>query len=217
MRTLIIGANRGIGLALTKLCLEKGHEVMATTRNDRESLDLLDCQVFDQVEVTDQNSLQNLKSKVGEIDWLLHVSGILRGDNFESIEEQNLVDQFKVNSLGPLNTVSVLHSQIKAGGKIGLLTSRMGSIQDNTSGGQYGYRASKAALNAIGKSLAIDLLPKEIAVFLLHPGYVRTDMTKGNGLIDPPESAIGLFNIMQSKDLEQSGSFWHTNGEELPW
>jgi NAD(P)-dependent dehydrogenase (short-subunit alcohol dehydrogenase family) len=108
-------------------------------------------------------------------------------------------------------------SKIKAGGTYGILTSRMGSIGDNTSGGQYGYRISKTAANAVGKSLAHDLKGENITVLLLHPGYVRTEMTAGNGLIDTSESAEGLYKILMEKGIEKTGTFWHTNGEELPW
>ena len=93
----------------------------------------------------------------------------------------------------------------------------MGSMADNTSGGQYGYRVSKAGLNAIGKSLAEDLKGEEKTVLILHPGYVRTEMTNGNGLIEADESAEGLYKIMTTKTHDQTGTFWHTNGEELAW
>jgi NAD(P)-dependent dehydrogenase (short-subunit alcohol dehydrogenase family) len=93
----------------------------------------------------------------------------------------------------------------------------MGSIADNDSGGRYGYRASKAALNAFGKSLAMDLKPRGIAVAQLHPGYVQTRMVNFGGLISPDEAARGLVAIIDGLNLENTGSFWHSNGEELPW
>lgn len=93
----------------------------------------------------------------------------------------------------------------------------MGSIGDNGSGGHYGYRMSKAALNMAGVSLAHDLRPRGIAVAILHPGYVRTDMTGGGGHIDPPEAARGLLQRLDELTLESTGSFWHANGERLPW
>jgi NAD(P)-dependent dehydrogenase (short-subunit alcohol dehydrogenase family) len=103
------------------------------------------------------------------------------------------------------------------GSKIANITSRMGSIADNDSGGRYGYRASKAALNAFGKSLAVDLKPRGIAVAQLHPGYVKTRMVNFGGLISPEESARGLAERIANLTLENTGSFWHSNGEELPW
>jgi NAD(P)-dependent dehydrogenase (short-subunit alcohol dehydrogenase family) len=93
----------------------------------------------------------------------------------------------------------------------------MGSIADNSSGGYYGYRMSKAALNAAGRSLALDLAPRGISVFLLHPGFVRTDMTGGNGDTSPEQSAANLVARMDALDAADSGSFWHANGQSLPW
>ena len=101
--------------------------------------------------------------------------------------------------------------------KVAIMTSRMGSVADNTSGGYYGYRASKAAVNAIGKSLAIDLRPRDISVFLMHPGYVATDMVGGSGDITPEQSAERLVSKLDVLELDQSGSFWHSDGSALPW
>ena len=97
------------------------------------------------------------------------------------------------------------------------MTSRMGSISDNTSGGYYGYRISKAALNVAGKSLAEDLRREGIAVALLHPGYVQTDMTGHGGDVTPAQAAAGLVRRVDELNLENSGSFWHANGQRLPW
>jgi NAD(P)-dependent dehydrogenase (short-subunit alcohol dehydrogenase family) len=110
-----------------------------------------------------------------------------------------------------------LLGNLDEGSKVGIITSRMGSIADNDSGGSYGYRMSKAAVNAAGKSLAIDLKPRGIAVGILHPGWVRTDMTGRNGLIDANESAKGLLARMDELNLDNTGTFWHANGELLPW
>jgi NAD(P)-dependent dehydrogenase (short-subunit alcohol dehydrogenase family) len=123
----------------------------------------------------------------------------------------------EINAYAPLRVTEALLSNLQSGSKIANITSRMGSIADNDSGGRYGYRASKAALNAFGKSLAIDLKPKEIAVAQLHPGYVKTRMVGFGGLIDTAESVGGLVKLIDTLTLENSGLFWHTNGEELPW
>ena len=126
--------------------------------------------------------------------------------------------QFEVNALAPLRLASVLTSNLSVGSWIALMTSRMGSIADNTSGGSYGYRMSKAALNIAGKSLAIDLKPRGIAVAILHPGLVATRMINFNpNGISPQQSVEGLLERIDALTLETSGSFWHANGDALPW
>ena len=124
---------------------------------------------------------------------------------------------YEVNSLGPLLTTQTLLNNLSEGSKVGIITSRMGSVADNDSGGSYAYRMSKAAVNAAGKSLSIDLKSKGISVGILHPGYVRTDMTNHNGLMDTDESASGLLARMDELNLNNTGSFWHSNGDLLPW
>jgi NAD(P)-dependent dehydrogenase (short-subunit alcohol dehydrogenase family) len=124
--------------------------------------------------------------------------------------------QFRVNALGPLRVTAGLLENLARGSKVGIVTSRMGSIDDNTSGGHYGYRMSKAAANMAGASLARDLADRAIAVALLHPGYVATDMTGGEG-VPAEESARGLIQRMDELDMASSGGFWHAQGERLPW
>jgi len=132
--------------------------------------------------------------------------------NFDSIEEQ-----MEVNAYGPLRVTTTLLPQLKEGSKIANITSRMGSIADNTSGNYYGYRASKAALNAFGKSLAEDLKPQGISVAQLHPGFVQTRMVGFNGDISPEQAAKGLAQRIEELNVGNSGGFWHSNGDVLPW
>ncbi|MFZ9951300.1 MAG: SDR family oxidoreductase, partial [Vulcanococcus sp.] len=118
----------------------------------------------------------------------------------------------------PLQLAQALLPQLRNGSKLALMTSRMGSIDDNSSGGSYGYRMSKVALNMAGKSLAIDLKPRGIAVAILHPGLVRTRMVAFNPQGISPEQAVrGLLERIDGLSLETSGTFWHANGEVLPW
>lgn len=121
----------------------------------------------------------------------------------------------EINSIAPLKTFKTFYKLLSSEAKAVFLSSRMGSISDNDSGSRYSYRMSKAALNAAGKSLALDFPNNSIAI--LHPGYVRTDMTNNNGLIDVEESASGLFNVIEKLNKKNSGKFWHSNGKELPW
>ena len=129
----------------------------------------------------------------------------------------SIQEQFEINAIAPLRITHALLDHLSSQAKIGIITSRMGSIEDNDSGGSYGYRMSKAAANMVGRSLSVDLKDKGISVALLHPGWVRTDMTGGNGLIDTEESTKGMIDIMDRLTVDQTGLFWHTNGEVLPW
>ena len=122
-----------------------------------------------------------------------------------------------VNAFAPILLTQDLQAHLAGPCKLAFITSRMGSVADNGSGGYYGYRMSKAALNAGAKSLAIDLAPQGAAVAILHPGFVRTRMTGGNGQLEPAESARMLIARIDALDAANSGTFWHANGDVLPW
>jgi len=217
---LVVGANRGIGLELSRQLAARGERVLGTTRDDAPELAAIDgVEVHRGVDVTDDDSIERLAGAVGDhrIDLLIVVSGVMKRVTLEEFDRERIRTQFEVNALGVLSTTVRLLKCLKDGAKIGLITSRMGSIADNTSGGSYGYRMSKAALNMAGRSLSIDLRPREIAVAILHPGWVRTDMTSGQGLIDADESASGLLQRLDELNLETSGEFYHQSGEHLPW
>jgi NAD(P)-dependent dehydrogenase (short-subunit alcohol dehydrogenase family) len=215
----IVGSSRGIGLEFVRE-LSKQHDVYAFCRSANKELRALGTKaVIEGFEATDSSSMAAAFKKVSSVqfDWVLVVAGVLSDEDLSDWSDDGIMNQFAVNALGALNSARLLLPQIKADGKIGFLTSRMGSIQDNTSGGMYGYRMSKAALNAGAKSLALDLKQKNITVLLLHPGYVKTDMTGHSGQLEPHESVMGLINLMNTKGIESTGTFWHTNGEALPW
>ena len=219
---LVTGANRGIGLALCKLLKERGDTVIAACRRSSPALDALGVRVETGIDVGDPESVQGLaRALEGEpLDWLINNAGVLRRDTLGGIEGEALDDlylQLRVNSVGPLLVTQALLGNLQSGAKVGIVTSRMGSIADNTSGGAFGYRMSKAAVNAAGKSLAMDLKERGIAVALLHPGYVRTEMVGGGGDVEPEEAAAGLIARLDGMTMETSGSFWHAKGQELPW
>jgi NAD(P)-dependent dehydrogenase (short-subunit alcohol dehydrogenase family) len=217
--SLITGANRGIGLELCKTLHAKGHRVIGVCRKSSPELDALGVRVEAGVDTSDEAALHALAARLADtpIDWLIANAGILRGEVLGSLDAGSLREQIEVNAIGTLLTVEALLPRLHAGSKIALITSRMGSIGDNTSGGFYGYRMSKAALNAAGMSLAHDLRPRKIGVVILHPGYVRTDMTGRSGGVEPAESAAMLVKRIDELTLESSGSFLHANGERLPW
>ena len=221
-RILITGANRGIGLALVQHFRARGDEVVATCRRSSAALDASGARVEAGIDVTDDASLWGLvRRRAGRaIDQLWLNAGVLARDSLEKMNADGfeaLRQQFEVNAIGPLRVAHALLNNLQQGSKIAIITSRMGSMADNGSGGYYGYRASKAAVNAIGKSLAVDLAPRGIAVFLLHPGYVATDMVDGHGDITPDVAAQRLVGVVDGLGLDRSGSFWHSNGSELPW
>jgi NAD(P)-dependent dehydrogenase (short-subunit alcohol dehydrogenase family) len=147
---------------------------------------------------------------------LLNNAGILRGDSLDSLDYAAMEEQFRINTLGPLRVTEALLALLGTGSKVVIISSRVGSIEDNGSGGNYGYRASKTAVNQIGTNLKIDLAPRGIAVALLHPGLVATEMTGGRG-ISPKESAEGLIKRIDALNMENSGGFWHAEGYPLPW
>jgi NAD(P)-dependent dehydrogenase (short-subunit alcohol dehydrogenase family) len=215
---LITGANRGIGLELCKALKARGDQVIAVCRKPSKELEALGVRIESGVDVTDDRAAAELGKKItGTIDLLIHNAGILTHENIEGLDAAAVRKQLEVNAVGPLVLTSALLPRLGRGSKIAILTSRMGSMADNGSGGYYGYRMSKAALNAAGVSLARDLRPRGIAVALLHPGFVRTNMTGGNGNVEPADAARDLLKRIDELNLENSGRFWHASGEELPW
>lgn len=216
---LITGANRGIGLALTQHLESRGDDVTGVCRSASPELEKSGARVIEGVDVANRKDVERLGREIGDQvpDWLLLNAGAMSIQRLGELDEDGMRHQFEVNALGPLRVADVFHQRLAEGAKIGIITSRMGSIADNTSGGSYGYRMSKAAVNMAGKSLAEDLKPRGIAVFLLHPGFVRTDMVGGNGQVEPSEAAANLVARMDELTLEQTGTFWHANGEPLPW
>jgi NAD(P)-dependent dehydrogenase (short-subunit alcohol dehydrogenase family) len=215
----ITGANRGIGLELARQFSERGDEVIAACRSASAALTGLGIRVVDGVDVTDDGGVGRFVESLdgARVDILVNNAGLLSDESLGDLDFDRIRRQFEINSLGPLRITAALRRNLGAGSKVAIVTSRMGSIEDNTSGGRYGYRMSKAAVNMAGRSLAHDLGSDGVAVAILHPGFVRTEMTGNTGLIDPPESAAGLIARIDELTLETSGSFWHANGERLPW
>jgi len=220
IHTVVIGANRGIGLELARGAKGRGQKVYATTRKPSDALNELGVvRVIEGVDVTKEDDIQHLDGSLEgiTIDRLIINAGILKRTTLEEPSFDSVLRQFEVNAMGPLRVAAGIHHRLADGGKLAILTSRMGSIADNGSGGSYGYRMSKAAVNAAGMSLARDLAEREIAVALLHPGYVKTEMTGHSGHVTPAEAASMLLDRVDDLDMEHTGVFWHANGEELPW
>ena len=214
----ITGANRGIGLELARQYRDRGDEVIAVCREPTDELSNLGVRVIDASDVGSGTAVETLREELDgqPIDVLINNAGILLRDSFGEIDYDAMAEQYRVNTLGPLRVTEALADNLREGSKVAIVSSRVGSIEDNGSGGNYGYRASKTAVNMIGTNLMHEFKPRGIAVALLHPGLVATDMTGGSG-IDPAESARGLIERIDELTLENTGGFWHAEGYTLPW
>lgn len=215
---LVTGCNRGIGLELVRQLQHRGDTLIAVCRNKSQALEATGARIIEGIDVADGDAVRQLREAVGgtPIDILINNAGILRRDTFGSLDYDQMLDQYRVNSLGPLRVTEALAANLHEGSKVAIVTSRVGSIEDNGSGGNWGYRASKTAVNMIGKNLVHEFTPRGIAVALLHPGLVATDMTHGTG-IPPAEAASGLIDRIDALNLENTGTFWHADGQVLPW
>jgi NAD(P)-dependent dehydrogenase (short-subunit alcohol dehydrogenase family) len=197
---LVTGANRGIGLQLCSQFAARGDDVIAVCRETTHQLSALDVRVIDSIDVGSGAAVETLRQELDgqPIDILVNNAGILLRDAFGDIDYDLMIEHYRINTLGPLRVTEALADNLHEGSKVAIVSSRVGSIEDNGSGGNYGYRASKAAVNMIGTNLKHELLPRGIAVGILHPGLVATDMTSGSG-------------------IENTGGFWHAEGYALPW
>ena len=217
---LITGANRGIGLEFVRQLKDRGEDVIATCRSSSSELNSLSVRVETGVDITSGDSVIKLKQNLNDkkIDVLIQNAGIAEFNSLSNLDPQSIIHQFEVNALSPLCFVHTMLSNLSKSAKIVLISSRMGSIDDNNSGGSYGYRMSKVALCMAGKSLSVDLKSKDISVAILHPGLVSTRMTGfTSGGIQPKESVRGLIKRIDELTLDNTGTFWHSNGEILPW
>ena len=173
------------------------------------------------LDLTDRDGIvrvvQEIASHFGGIDIVINNAGIFCNETLDNFNDETILKQFQVNSIAPLLLSQQLLGALKDGGKIAMITSRMGSISDNSSGSYYGYRMAKAALNAGSMSLAKDLAPRKISVGIYYPGYVQTEMVSYGGDISPDEAARRLSGLISELSPANSGKFYHSNGSELPW
>ncbi|GAA5132572.1 SDR family oxidoreductase [Alloalcanivorax gelatiniphagus] len=221
---VITGANRGIGYDMARLWKARGNHVIAVCRSPaekkgKEDLHDLGIRVLEGYDVSKAEDVAALKEELGDtqVDVLYNNAGMMENETLEEMNFDTMRQQFEVNTLGPLRVTHALLDNMREGSRVGLMTSRMGSVEDNDSGGRYGYRVSKAGLNAAGKSLAVDLKDRGIPVAILHPGFVKTDMTGNNGDITAEQAAHRLVQRMDELNLDNTGTFWHSDGSVLPW
>ncbi|WP_016956675.1 SDR family oxidoreductase [Catenovulum agarivorans] len=232
MKTVLItGANRGIGLEFTKQYAEAGYTVFATTRTPLESAELnalakkLGNIKILSLDITDEKQIAGIKSMLNgqAIDILIANAGYYgpkdERSQFGQIDQVEWLKTLEINTIAPLKFAEAMIDNLLLGQerKIAFLSSKMGSMSDNGSGGSYIYRSSKAALNAVSKSLAIDLAEYDVKVVALHPGWVQTDMGGPNALINTTASVTGLRKVVDKLTAKTSGGFYAYDGQSIPW
>lgn len=219
-RWLVTGAGRGIGLELCRQLHARGDEAIATCRSSSKELEAIGCRVVEEIDVGSDDVEAALRATLGgggALDVVVNNAGIGHWDTLETVTPAAVRQELEVNTLGPLRVTLAVLPHLAAGAKLAFVSSRSGSIGDRPSGGNYGYRMSKAAVNMLGANLAHDLASRGIHVTVLHPGFVRTDMTDGGGNVDPPEAVAGLIRQIDLLDASRSGRFFHADGSEIPW
>jgi len=226
---LITGANRGIGLELCKQYLDKNWEVHACCRNPKNAKELNTLAdknktlTIHELEVTDEAQMDALKKalKNKPVDILINNAGVhaLGASQFGKTDDKAWEEAVAVNLIAPMKMMEHFVENVSISDKkiIASMSSKMGSMDDNGSGGAYAYRATKAALNAVMVSAAHDLRHLDITALILHPGWVRTDMGGPHGEISVEQSAQMLRKILSECDISDSGKFFDIDGTVIPW
>ena len=215
---LITGAQSGLGLALAKVYTQRGDNVIALCRQKSPELEETGTEMFEGVDIRDDTDVSGAAKKIGQrsVDVLINNAGILIDDDIGSLQLINIREQFEVNALGPLKIVLAFRECLRRGSFLINVSSRMGSIGDNRSGRDYGYRMSKAAQNMLTSNLARDLMRDGVTVIAIHPGIVATKMTGHSGA-RPDEVADDMKNVIDKLSINDSGRFLDRYGAEIPW
>lgn len=223
---LVTGASRGIGLEFVRQYAADGYKVIAACRepDKAEDLERVNGDVTKlALDVTSPESVAAMATALERqpVDILINNAGVYldRGVKFGEIEYDKWAETFDVNVLGAMRVAETVVEHVARSKRklMVFITSQMASIADNSAGGSYAYRSSKAALNAAVKSLSIDLKPQSVACLLFHPGWVRTDMGGKNATLEVRDSVSGMRRVIEGFDLEHTGSFLRYNGETVPW
>lgn len=219
---LITGANRGLGLEFARQYAADGGSVIATCREPGEADELaaIEGVRVETLDMADRAAVATFPDRIGDakLDLFIANAGVMGGRGTMGPDyAEAWLETLAVNTVAPVLLAHALKDRLAASAKAVAITSRMGSIADNDSGGAYAYRSSKAALNAAWRSLALDWKSDGIAAAVLHPGWVRTRMGGPNGLIDPEESVAGMRRVIAGLTVEESGGFFNYDGARIPW
>lgn len=226
---LVIGANRGIGLEFTKQFLARGDKVIGTCRDGSADQELNRLQAEQAnlqlltLDVSSDESIAAFPAQLGDtaVDIFINNAGVYgpRDSVFGNVDEQNWLPVLRINSIAPMLLTQSIIKNLRKGQdkKLLYVTSKMGSIDDNKGGGSYIYRSSKAALNAIVKSISVDLSTEGFTAAVLHPGWVQTDMGGPNALIDAQTSVSGMISVIDNLSSSHAGCFFNYDGDIIPW
>jgi len=226
---LITGTNRGIGLEFVKHYLKNNEKIIATYRNKNSAKDLIELKnttsnlSLVELDVSNPNSINEFASKITDqpIDTFINNAGVFgpRNNEFGNFNAKEWLDVFNINTIAPLLITLKILKNLRLGKnkKLVFISSKVGSIEENTGGGMYIYRSSKTALNQVIKSLSIDFKDENFIVAALHPGWVQTDMGGPNALIDKKTSVKGMAEVIDSLVLKNSGRFYNYDGSSIPW
>lgn len=228
---VIVGADRGIAFALSNILHERGDKVLAAVMGDGADLSSKGIEVVTGFDVTSGPAVDKLAKRIADsgetVDWLVHVAGIMHLDRLDTIDFDDARLQFEINTLGPLRTIRALRGFLASGSKVGIFTSRVGSLADNTGGDDYAYRISKVGANMVARNLSIDLGKEGVAVQALHPGMVGTNLLDvmtpearkqaESFTVTPEQAAANVASVLDALTVENAGQFQHANGQILPW
>ncbi len=227
---LVTGANRGIGLELARQFSDAGWRVLAACRRPEEAGQLREMAAgsggsltIHRLDVTSGDDIRDLASAIGDrpIDILVNNAGVYGPRNaiFGNVRESDWIETLRINTLAPLRLAEAFAGNVEKSGRkvIATMTSRMGSIDDNTSGGHYIYRTTKAAVNMVTRSLSVDLRDRGITCVVLHPGWVRTGMGGTQAPLPVEESVRGLVKVLTRISIKDTGSFLAHDGSTIPW